>query len=273
MFKRYDHYTPDASGVFVLIALLVLGAIIGNLISLPFSLLWGGKFSELAMLIAYPVMFVPLLVYAKAKSRRSEGRTTSVPLDSNNFGRLGAFLCAILVILGTICASFCTDALSSLMPAMPKWLEEALKSMTQGTLWVNFISVCILAPLLEEWLCRGMILRGFLANGVRPWLAIVLSALFFALIHLNPWQAIPAFALGCLFGFVYYKTGSLKLTMLMHLTNNLTALVISHVPALEDADNWREVIPGPQYWFIFSGALLLLALVVLKFCQIPKRES
>ncbi len=51
---------------------------------------------------------------------------------------------------------------------------------------------------------------------MNPALAIAISAIFFATIHGNLWQGISAFILGSFFGYVYYKTGSLKLTMLMH---------------------------------------------------------
>lgn len=72
-------------------------------------------------------------------------------------------------------------------------------------------------------------------HGIKPVWAIFWSAVFFAFIHLNPWQAVPAFILGCLFGYVYYKTGSLKLTMLMHFTNNTFSLIFSNIDKFKDA--------------------------------------
>jgi membrane protease YdiL (CAAX protease family) len=43
----------------------------------------------------------------------------------------------------------------------------------------------IMAPLTEETLCRGLILNGFLKNYSRR-KAMIVSALLFALLHLNP---------------------------------------------------------------------------------------
>ena len=105
---------------------------------------------------------------------------------------------------------------------------------------------------------------------MKPVWAIVISALFFAFIHLNPWQAVPAFLLGCLFGYVYYKTGSLKLTMLMHFTNNTFALVISNISAFEEAESWMDVLPGTAYWIVFFALILLLVLVIRAFTRIPE---
>ena len=114
-----------------------------------------------------------------------------------------------------------------------------------------------------------MILRGLLGTKVKPVWAIVISAVFFAFIHLNPWQAVPAFLLGCLFGYVYFKTGSLKLTMLMHFANNTFALVTSQISAFEEAESWLDVLPGMRYWILFFAAILLVVLIVRAFNRIP----
>ena len=110
-----------------------------------------------------------------------------------------------------------------------------------------------------------MVLRGLLANKMKPVWAIVISALFFAFIHLNPWQALPAFTIGCLMGYVYYKTGSLKLTMLLHFTNNTFALVLSNVDALKDMESWRDVMPEPLYWVSVVACVLLTLLIARRF--------
>ena len=141
-----------------------------------------------------------------------------------------------------------------------------MDAMTSAdSLLLNLISVSIFAPIFEEWLCRGMVLRGLLANKMKPVWAIVISALFFAFIHLNPWQALPAFTIGCLMGYVYYKTGSLKLTMLLHFTNNTFSLVLSNVDALKDMESWRDVMPEPLYWVSVVACVLLTLLIARRF--------
>ena len=66
----------------------------------------------------------------------------------------------------------------------------------------------LMAPILEELLNRGLILRGFLGAYSRP-RAVFLSALLFGLFHLNPWQILPAFGAGLLLGWWRVGTGSL----------------------------------------------------------------
>lgn len=280
-FNILDHYTyfvPGGAEIFILLALLILGAIIGNVVSAVFALVLPlDKSLEYAMLVSYPLMFIPPMIYASAKSRRNCLYDNGVKLDSAHFGTVGGALCAFLVVVATIALGVCGDALTSILPKMPEYLEELLKSMTQGTLWINLLSVSVFAPIFEEWLCRGQVLRGLLSKGVKPVWAIILSAVFFAVIHLNPWQAVPAFLLGCLFGYIYYRTGSLKLTMLMHCANNTVAVICSNIDGLKDMETWKDILPGNRYWIVFVACLLLVILILRVFGRIelqsPKGNS
>jgi hypothetical protein len=184
-------------------------------------------------------------------------------------------LCALLAVAGTFALGFWTDGIVSLLPDMPDALKESLNRLTSGNFFLNFLMVSIFAPVCEEWLCRGMVLRGLLRNSsVGPVWAIVISAAFFALIHLNPWQAIPAFLMGCLFGYVYFKTGSLKLTMLMHFANNTLSLCLGHVDSLKDMESWQDLMPQTQYQIIAAACFLLTILVALAFRKVqPVHEN
>lgn len=270
--EKFTYYVPGVADLFILLAIFLLGALLGNLVTLPFVALLGMEAgTQYGMLVAYPVMFIPPMIYASIKSRNNSMIRGGRKMDSSHFSPLGGLLCAVLVILGTLALSFCSEAFLALLPDMPAGLENLLKGMvSDGNLFINFLLVSIFAPFFEEWLCRGMVLRGLLANKVKPVWAIVFSAIFFAVIHLNPWQAVPAFLLGCLFGYVYYKTGSLKLTMLMHFANNTFALVTSNIDALENAESFMDVLPGARYWIFFFACLLLLVLIVRRFGSIPE---
>ena len=272
--QKFTWYVPGVADMFILLALLLAGALLGNLVALPLIAILGQESGmEYAMFISYPLMFIPPMLYASVKSRNNSYTRSGLKLDNAHFSPLGGAVCAVLVVLGTLALGYCEEPLVALLPEMPDVLEEMLRSMTQGdNLLVNFLMVSIFAPFFEEWLCRGMVLRGLLGTKMKPAWAIVVSALFFAFIHLNPWQAIPAFLLGCLFGYVYYKTGSLKLTMLMHFANNTFSLVTSNIDAFQDAESWMDVLPGTQYWIIFAACLLMLVLIVNAFRRIPQEH-
>lgn len=275
LLSGYAFYVPGPWDIFALTALFLVGALIGNVIGLLFMLALPESGSEYMMLISYPVMFIPPMMYAMYKSRGNALFDTGYEMDSRHFDKFGTAAISILVMLSTLALAFDMDMVNALMPPMPEWLENMLKGMTQGKFWVNFLCVSVFAPFFEEWLCRGMVLRGLLnysrsegRRGIRPAAAIAISALFFAAIHLNPWQAVPAFALGCLFGYVYYRTGSLNLTMLMHFTNNTFALIISNIDSIKDAENFMEVMPGWAYNSIAAVCLVFLVFAVREFSKI-----
>ena len=83
----------------------------------------------------------------------------------------------------------------------------------------SFLLIVILPPIVEETLCRGLVLEAMLVRW-RPWIALSASAVLFGLIHLNPWQFFYATWIGLVIGGVYLRFRSLGLCMLMHGTNN-----------------------------------------------------
>lgn len=271
LFSNYEHYTPGMGGMFGLLGLFLAGGLLGNLVLLAMQAFLPEVASDYGMLISYPLMFIPAMLYASAKSRFDENFTPAVPVDSNNFGRLGGFAMAVIVSVATLAAAFITDVTAKLLPPMPAFLEEAMKQLLDAPLWITLISVSVFAPFFEEWLCRGMIMRGLLRR-MSPFAAISISAAFFAVIHLNPWQAIPAFILGLLFGLVYYKTGSLKLTMLMHCANNTLAAIFSRIPAFQDAESFIDVMNPWTYAGICLCCLAFIAATIVVLMGIKTND-
>lgn len=274
LFSNYAHYLPGLGGMMILFLLFIVGSLIGSLLSGVFVLAMGSSeaVQSYSMLISYPVSFIPPLLYASAKSRRNDIFDTGYALDSNNFGSKGGLVIGLTVSLATLAAAFVAEPISLILPDMPAVLEEALKSLTNGPLWASFISVSIFAPLFEEWLCRGLVLRGLLSK-MNPTGAICVSAAFFAILHMNPWQAIPAFILGLLFGYVYYRTGSLKLTMLMHFVNNTFATIFSRIPAFEEAETFMDILCPWKYAVIFVLSVLVLVSAIIIIRAIPVKDT
>ena len=281
----YDYFTPNPWESFARLLFLLGGSLLGSLFAGCFAMFMPGTPNEVKMLISYPIMFIPPMIYARMRSLRNSMFDDGYSLDSENFDKIGILGCAGLAMLSTLALGFAMDMINARMPEMPQWLKTALESMTGGNVILNFICVSVFAPFFEEWLCRGMVLRGLLhctrkpgkngelRKGFSPAVAIIISALFFALIHMNPWQAIPAFALGCLFGFVYYKTGSLKLTMLMHFTNNTLALIAGNIDALKYMDTWCDVMSAPAYYGLAALCIVFLVFAIRVFNRIPAEGS
>ena len=268
LFSNYAHYVPGYGGMMMLFLMFLLGALLGNIVTGGLTLVSPEFVTMYGMVISYPLMFVPVLLYASANSRRNEFFETGYAVDSRHFGQLGGLRMALIVSVATMATAFVADSLNLLLPAVPEWFEQIMDQMMTGPVWITLISVSVFAPLFEEWLCRGLVLRGLLQK-THPASAIMVSAAFFAILHMNPWQALPAFLLGILFGYVYYRTGSLKLTMLMHCVNNTMAVVFSKIPSLAEADSFKDVMNPWTYAGIIIASIAFTAGAVVVLRNIP----
>lgn len=129
---------------------------------------------------------------------------------------------SVVAALGTIIPS---TWVQELMPELPNWVEQEFELILKNR-W-GYLSIGLLAPLSEEIVFRGAILKSLLSSSRLPaWGAIALSALMFALIHMNPAQMPHAFVIGLLLGWMYWRTGSILPGMAYHWANNSVAYVL-----------------------------------------------
>lgn len=125
-----------------------------------------------------------------------------------------------------------------------------------------FIAVCIVAPIVEETLFRGIILRGLLKN-TRHWIAIGLSSLLFAVFHMNIWQGITAFITGIFIGWIFYQTTSLFIAIFAHFVINFTSLVIPNSLINISGYSNNNGIGFQTIWFTLIGVFLCIAGILL----------
>ncbi|MCQ2220430.1 MAG: CPBP family intramembrane metalloprotease [Prevotella sp.] len=141
-------------------------------------------------------------------------------------------------------------AFATLLPTV--WFEELLpQEMTKDLMEdvfkmvlsrpEGFMFIAVLAPIVEEIVFRGAILRRLLlwseektegnpdAKSRAAWMAIVISALYFSVVHMNPAQMPHAFLIGLLLGWLYYRTNSIVLCVILHFVNNSTAFLACYL--------------------------------------------
>ena len=111
------------------------------------------------------------------------------------------------------------------MPALPDVAGETLTKIisTPG----GYFVIALLAPVVEEVVFRGAILRALLSSMKSKWGAICFTAALFALIHANPAQMPHAFLMGWLMGWLYMRTGSILPAVVFHWANNTVAYLIA----------------------------------------------
>lgn len=105
--------------------------------------------------------------------------------------------------------------------------QQAIEQMAQQTpLWVLFLMIVIVAPVVEELFFRAMIMFG--KPKVEPgWFVTIISAVIFGLIH-TPTDIPSAYAyigMGLIFAIAAKKTNSVEASMVYHFLNNLLGFI------------------------------------------------
>jgi membrane protease YdiL (CAAX protease family) len=130
----------------------------------------------------------------------------------------------VLAALGAIIPSVW---LQEHMPELPNVVEGEF-DMIMKDRWGYFV-VGLLAPLAEEMVFRGAILRSLLRWKQNPWVGIAISALLFAVVHMNPAQMPHAFLIGLLLGWMYWRTDSIVPGVVYHWVNNTVAYILYNI--------------------------------------------
>ena len=250
--RKINNFYPTLGESWMLMGILLVCTLIGGF---PAALLklFVPSLSSLGFLLSYVLSFVLLIGFiilyrANAYSASEDTATVEKRPDNALF---------LLLLVMTPCLSVLTEPLSSWIP-YPSWFDfEALMKNIIKTDVPSFLSVAVFAPVCEEWLFRGTILKGLLKHG-KPWNAILWSAFMFGLIHFNPWQGIPAIGLGIFFGWVYWRTGSLLLCIFMHFVNNGMAFLLLHL--YPDADTMADLLGnGYPYALVIAASVVLIS--------------
>ncbi|WGY71797.1 CPBP family intramembrane metalloprotease [Burkholderia cepacia] len=129
--------------------------------------------------------------------------------------------------------------------------DEAREVYVNGGLGL-IVLTCVIAPLLEEMLFRGVMLRSFLRQ-YPAGTAIAHSAAVFGLAHLNVHQFVLAFGLGLLIGKLYAATRSLLPGILIHACYNTAVVIVAlKSPFVFSRESLLDIWPT-AWWF---GALV-----------------
>ncbi|MDD2371007.1 MAG: type II CAAX endopeptidase family protein [Firmicutes bacterium] len=102
---------------------------------------------------------------------------------------------------------------------MPEVIKKSFDSITNSNPLLVLLTVGVLAPVAEEILFRGAIYN-LIKDKFNKYAAVIVSAILFAIIHMNIYQASYAIFIGLFLGIIIMKTGSLWLTIIFHIVYN-----------------------------------------------------
>ena len=134
------------------------------------------------------------------------------------------------MVIGAVPALAVSEGILNRLFPLPDFLRSVDMFLLNPNDRLGALLLAVLAaPVFEEILFRGIILRGLaITRGMVG--GLLASALLFAVVHINPIQFPAAFLLGILLGLVFLRTGSLVASMVMHGLYNAGALAVAWIP-------------------------------------------
>jgi len=177
-----------------------------------------------------------------------------------------------LVVLG-IGLMLVGVTLASLIP-MPDFVKEAFKKLAAASNpLLGALPIVIVAPFAEELFFRGYLLKGYRRFGTG--VAIWVTAILFAVVHLNPWQGLLAVIVGVVNAVIVLRTGSLWPAILVHVVvNGSSSFLMGPIGGLfgytKEALIEMDFVPLPM---VVTGAVLTLVGGLILGMQLPKKDD
>lgn len=169
-----------------------------------------------------------------------------------------------LVILISMSVGFGLNILILLspLPELSQGFADANQSFYGSSLWLELIGAGILTPLLEEVLYRGVIF-GRVRRNQNFYVAAIVSAGLFAVMHFNVVQGLYAFLFGLVLCFLVEQGGHVGYAILGHMAANVFAVIRTETGflAIDMLEFKMGIISGIVCLMI--AVCLMLALVAL----------
>lgn len=173
--------------------------------------------------IAFPIGMVAIIatVSLLIKYRRKRDIAEYLALNNRSLGVIVRWLKSAALILGLCWAS----GIIFNRPDVPEWVEKTYCSLDYKFLF--FFALVICAPILEEVLYRGYILRAWMESKLDPTVAVVLLSVLWAATHLqyDLYDMFWVFVLGLFLAYARLRSGSLYPAIAIHSAWNLAAFL------------------------------------------------
>jgi membrane protease YdiL (CAAX protease family) len=293
MIDRNSRNFSFPSQLGILLALIGAGVVVGSLITVGLwiimtgrpilgmaqdilnpksynAIMWMQAVSTLFMFFL-PVYFFAIICY----------RNPSKFIGFNTRISSRQLLMVIAILILTFPLSGALAELNKTIPIPKAWeikfkAMEASRAAQEATL-ININSfaryilsmfiIALLPGIFEEVCFRGG-LQNILMRWLKgPWIAIILTAFIFSIIHISYYGFLVRFALGIILGLVFYYSGSLWLSIIFHFLYNgvqVTALYLLNKPGVKETKDIEENFP------IWAG---IIALVLIIYAFIKFREA
>lgn len=212
------------------------------------SIFWNMLFSD----IAFYLCALPLTLLIIRKVPQGPVRSEVRYSRSQTFGLF--FMSYALMYLGNLISTVLNSFLAHSAGADVHSPVDLIQS--DGNLLSLLIFMVFIAPVMEEFLFRGVLLSRL--RGYGDGFAVCTGGIFFGLFHMNLAQFLYAFLLGCLFSYLTLRTGTIRLTILLHSAVNFTGSVLP-VIALKGGQGTTVALGLGVIVCVIAGVVLLIS--------------
>ncbi len=144
------------------------------------------------------------------------------------------------------------SAVTALDDQRQKMLSFYLQSGNLLSLLRNLLLIALLPAICEEVFFRGVIQKFAYSFTRKWWLSILITAGLFTLFHASVSEFIPILLAGLVLGIVYYLTGNLWLTVLLHFVHNGLQVIMAYM----STDDMEEPLGIMLTYFLVAGAVV-----------------
>lgn len=156
------------------------------------------------------------------------------------------------------------QAIKDFLDSLDKLVAESYLQMLTANNIIEYIlvilTVSVTPAICEEFFFRGFVQKSFEFKQ-KPFIAILLTSLFFGFYHFNPYGLIPLIALGMFLGYSVFKSNSIIIPVILHFLNNFIAIIAFFVFGKEELmqSNFVDIENISTHIISFTLLLVLFA--------------
>ena len=234
--------TTQGTRLLTFMLLLIFGILFSSVLGVFVAMINGGEIFSFKNLRIIQVLnqvvgfMMPAVVYAILVKEK--------PFNFLGFNKMPAWsllgivaMFTIIPFLGTV-----TDWNDSIVfPESMRAIEEQMRAtqqkseeiiemfISQGSLFSSLLIIAALAAVSEELLFRSVLQKGLMRLFKNVHVAIIVTAFVFSAFHMDFFGFLPRFILGLMLGYMFWMTGSIFPSMLMHFVNNATIVMLHYL--------------------------------------------
>lgn len=265
--------------------LLIFGLLFSSVFAFFITMINGGNITDInnlqiAQIISQIVGFMlPAVLYVMLVKEK--------PFNYLGFKKLQSWSLLGIVAMFTVIPflSMVTEWNDSIsLPESMSALEEQLRSLQtkseeviklfigQGSLFSSLVIIAALAAISEELLFRSVIQKSLIKLFKNAHIAIIVTAIIFSAFHGDFFGFVPRFILGLMLGYMFYLSGSIFPSMLMHFVNNATIVVLYYLNTRGFSDIDAEHFGSSNNVLVIVSSLIVTVAIFITCYRFRNKE-